>query len=207
MNQVDKALNLLKNGNTNLTQEEFSILLELHQQLGLLFLNLTASGTDKTDTIITKSLEYLASTINQHAKKIPSEPTHKTNLTNTRKQQIEYTQFYQTNNEEDEQEDIHLPKRGVVTTEITRGKITYLLDGEPLKFKKLKDTTIYHQRWQAKYATLKSFYEQYGHVNLTRSTEGHEELGNWVTEQRRKLKNGKVSQRQFELLNELGKKS
>ena len=218
---VDRTLHLLKNGFTNMSQDDFTLLLELHQQLGLVFVNL--AGEHINTARMAKSLDYLANVINNNANKITTNnatyetkdnskqskhtTNHKTKTTpktNSRKQ--DESQEFQISDEEHEgEQDEHLPKRGVITMEIVNNKIIYLLDGEQLKFKKLKETTIYHQRWQANFKALKDFYERHGHLKVTRSTEGRSELGNWITEQRRKLKRGKISQKQFEQLNELGK--
>mmetsp|Transcript_21361 Transcript_21361/g.29888 ORF Transcript_21361/g.29888 Transcript_21361/m.29888 type:complete len:199 (+) Transcript_21361:1100-1696(+) len=83
----------------------------------------------------------------------------------------------------------------------------FCMNGKPIRFKVLKNKPKngdFKRRWNRYYETLKKYQEQYGHLNVTRSTAGHEELGNWVAEQRRKLKKGKLTFEQFQSLQELG---
>lgn len=60
--------------------------------------------------------------------------------------------------------------------------------------------------WMKHYTRLREYHKLYGNTNVTRTKPEWKTLGNWVAEQRRKMKNGKLSQHQLELLNELGKK-
>ena len=59
--------------------------------------------------------------------------------------------------------------------------------------------------WMKHYTRLREYYKLYGNTNVTRTKAEWKTLGNWVAEQRRKMKNGKLSQEQLKLLNELGK--
>ncbi|QLH37614.1 MAG: Helicase associated domain protein [Parachlamydiaceae bacterium] len=85
---------------------------------------------------------------------------------------------------------------------------------KPITFKILKNKPKngkFPAAWKNNYNALKAFKEQFGHTNVTRSTEGYEKLGNWVAEQRRKFRkqetsNGKggITETQFEKLHKLG---
>mmetsp|Transcript_27590 Transcript_27590/g.38910 ORF Transcript_27590/g.38910 Transcript_27590/m.38910 type:complete len:205 (-) Transcript_27590:32-646(-) len=90
---------------------------------------------------------------------------------------------------------------------VVEGKKCYLLDGKPLHFKVSKNKPKngdFQKRWNQSYQALSQFKDFYGHSQVTRSTPGFQELGNWVAEQRRKLKKGKITLKQFEALNDLG---
>eukprot|EP00027_Filamoeba_sp_ATCC50430_P000272 CAMPEP_0168556258 /NCGR_PEP_ID=MMETSP0413-20121227/8781_1 /TAXON_ID=136452 /ORGANISM="Filamoeba nolandi, Strain NC-AS-23-1" /LENGTH=144 /DNA_ID=CAMNT_0008587181 /DNA_START=802 /DNA_END=1236 /DNA_ORIENTATION=+ len=87
------------------------------------------------------------------------------------------------------------------------GKKQYFLEGQPIQFKVLKNKPKngdFRIRWNRMYGALKKFKEHNGHMHITRSTLGYEELGNWIAEQRRKVKRGKITLEQFESLTELG---
>lgn len=186
-NHVETILRLLHSGiRTDISNEELSLLLDLHKQFQLFCTSFAANDNSSMDKIIGESASYLAYYINVCTKTTNNSQT--TTIVNNTSTQHEQP----------------LPKLGVVATDIKNGKLVYLLDGEVLKFKKMKDTTVYHHRWEENYKLLREFYNQHGNCRVTRGSEGFEELGNWVMEQRRKLKNGKLSQRQFERLNELG---
>jgi len=60
------------------------------------------------------------------------------------------------------------------------------------------------KQWKDHYAKLVKFREQFGHANVTRVSKGWEHLGSWVANQRRKLRKGKLTRQQYELLNEVG---
>lgn len=62
----------------------------------------------------------------------------------------------------------------------------------------------FQQRWSQKYEELKDFRRKYGHVRVTRVTRDFESLGNWVADQRRKLRTAKLTEEQFNLLNQIG---
>ena len=59
-------------------------------------------------------------------------------------------------------------------------------------------------RWMQRYNELKEFKENFGHVSVTRVTKDYQQLGNWVADQRRKFRKGKLTEEQFHLLNDLG---
>mmetsp|Transcript_17626 Transcript_17626/g.24480 ORF Transcript_17626/g.24480 Transcript_17626/m.24480 type:complete len:430 (+) Transcript_17626:157-1446(+) len=75
-----------------------------------------------------------------------------------------------------------------------------------LKFKSKKERPkngAFEMQWMEHFTTLKYFYEQFGHTNVTRSTPGYKNLGNWVAEQRRKMRRGKLTKEQYELMNSI----
>ena len=87
-----------------------------------------------------------------------------------------------------------------------KGQKHYKLDGEDIKFKVLKNRPkngAFKLQWADHFGQLQQYFIKFGHTNVTRSTTGFEELGNWVAEQRRKLKKGRITMEQFEALNTL----
>mmetsp|Transcript_22676 Transcript_22676/g.31578 ORF Transcript_22676/g.31578 Transcript_22676/m.31578 type:complete len:221 (-) Transcript_22676:384-1046(-) len=60
------------------------------------------------------------------------------------------------------------------------------------------------KQWKGFYVKLVKFKEQFGHANVTRRSKGWESLGGWVANQRRKLRKGKLTRQQYNLLNEVG---
>mmetsp|Transcript_16334 Transcript_16334/g.22655 ORF Transcript_16334/g.22655 Transcript_16334/m.22655 type:complete len:234 (-) Transcript_16334:325-1026(-) len=62
----------------------------------------------------------------------------------------------------------------------------------------------FHKRWLNHYEKLKEFKRLHGHTNVTRFMKGHEKLGSWMAYQRRKLRKGKLTRHQFDMLNSLG---
>jgi hypothetical protein len=52
---------------------------------------------------------------------------------------------------------------------------------------------------------LKRFKAQHSHTNVTRTKKESRKLGNWVAEQRRKKKQGRLSKAQIDLLDTIGK--
>jgi len=60
------------------------------------------------------------------------------------------------------------------------------------------------KQWLDHYDQLKEFKKQHGHVNVTRTTKGYQHLGSWIATQRRKLRRGKLTEDQFEILSDLG---
>mmetsp|Transcript_13843 Transcript_13843/g.19218 ORF Transcript_13843/g.19218 Transcript_13843/m.19218 type:complete len:202 (+) Transcript_13843:688-1293(+) len=87
------------------------------------------------------------------------------------------------------------------------GKKQYFLEGQPIQFKVFKNKQKngdFRERWNRKYDEVKKYKKNNGHMDITRSTPGYEELGNWIAEQRRKVKRGKITLEQFESLTELG---
>lgn len=74
----------------------------------------------------------------------------------------------------------------------------------PIKFKVLKNKPkngAFQKVWDENYDKLIDFMDQNEHTNVTRSTP---ELGNWVAEQRRKFRRGKITESQFIRLNNIG---
>mmetsp|Transcript_3526 Transcript_3526/g.4856 ORF Transcript_3526/g.4856 Transcript_3526/m.4856 type:complete len:569 (-) Transcript_3526:87-1793(-) len=60
---------------------------------------------------------------------------------------------------------------------------------------------FFDEQWMQHFQELKEFHAKYGHTNVTRTADEYRGLGNWVAEQRRKLRKGRLSKEQFELLN------
>ena len=188
---VDSTLHLLKGGlKRKLSSVDCSMLEDLYQELVLYAANFTVDGTNEFGDMLVESVHVLGEQVqnkDQH-----TEQYYQPNIINNATSPVR------------RKKEEHVPKLGIITTEIQEGKIIYLMDGLPIKFQHLKDSTVYHHRWEDNFQLLKEFYREFGHTNVTRSTPGNGDLGNWVTEQRRKLKRGKISQRQFERLNEIG---
>jgi len=65
-------------------------------------------------------------------------------------------------------------------------------------------TPILTVRWMRHYEELQKFKTQFGHCNASRKNKTWKSLGHWVRQQRRKKKQGKLSDHQTELLNKLG---
>jgi len=55
-----------------------------------------------------------------------------------------------------------------------------------------------------RFAELKAFQKEHGHTNVTRTTDTYKSLGNWVAEQRRKHRKGKMPGEQYEMLSSIG---
>ena len=62
---------------------------------------------------------------------------------------------------------------------------------------------FFENQWNLRFSELIKFKEEFGHTNVTRAAE-HKVLGNWVAEQRRKWKKGKLPAKQQKLLEEIG---
>lgn len=58
--------------------------------------------------------------------------------------------------------------------------------------------------WMRHYEELKKFKEVHHHTNVTRTKKDTRKLGNWVAEQRRKKKQGRLNQTQIDLLTSAG---
>ncbi|PRP80007.1 hypothetical protein PROFUN_12294 [Planoprotostelium fungivorum] len=58
--------------------------------------------------------------------------------------------------------------------------------------------------WMRHYEELKKFKEVHHHTNVTRTKKDTRKLGNWVAEQRRKKKQGRLNQQQIDLLTSAG---
>lgn len=77
----------------------------------------------------------------------------------------------------------------------------------PIEVKLIVDdpkTNPFTQQWMEHFGELKKFKDEFGHTNVTRSIAGYYNLGNWVAEQRRKFKQGKITETQFNCLNDIG---
>eukprot|EP01117_Protostelium_nocturnum_P007152 TRINITY_DN2568_c0_g1_i1.p1 TRINITY_DN2568_c0_g1~~TRINITY_DN2568_c0_g1_i1.p1 ORF type:complete len:245 (-),score=62.06 TRINITY_DN2568_c0_g1_i1:335-1069(-) len=58
--------------------------------------------------------------------------------------------------------------------------------------------------WVKHFEELKKFKQKHYHTNVTRTKKDSRVLGNWVAEQRRKKKQGRLNQTQIDLLNSTG---
>jgi len=63
---------------------------------------------------------------------------------------------------------------------------------------------LYDQQWASRFAQLIEFKKIFGHCNVTRTTKTWRSLGNWVAEQRRKMKQHKLTKIQILSLLEIG---
>mmetsp|Transcript_14311 Transcript_14311/g.19953 ORF Transcript_14311/g.19953 Transcript_14311/m.19953 type:complete len:372 (+) Transcript_14311:145-1260(+) len=63
---------------------------------------------------------------------------------------------------------------------------------------------LYDELWMKHFNQLKEFKAQFGHCNVTRTKAEWKSLGNWVAEQRRKMRQGKLTQQQYDMLSVLG---
>eukprot|EP01117_Protostelium_nocturnum_P010414 TRINITY_DN3746_c0_g1_i1.p1 TRINITY_DN3746_c0_g1~~TRINITY_DN3746_c0_g1_i1.p1 ORF type:complete len:250 (+),score=59.71 TRINITY_DN3746_c0_g1_i1:164-913(+) len=61
-----------------------------------------------------------------------------------------------------------------------------------------------NENWLRNYKILRRFKRKFYHTNVTRSKGEHKTLGNWVAEQRRRKKTGRLSKTQINLLTHLG---
>lgn len=64
--------------------------------------------------------------------------------------------------------------------------------------------TAFDKYWKEHLDQLKDFKAMFGHCNVSRTTPGYPQLGNWLTDQRRKLRGGKLTREQFDMLSDLG---
>ena len=90
----------------------------------------------------------------------------------------------------------HLPSKN---SDTTKTNINY-------EFKTVEKTkeTAFLKYWKQHFDELKDFKNEFGHCNVSRTTPGYTQLGNWLTDQRRKLRKGKLTKEQFDMLSELG---
>ena len=63
---------------------------------------------------------------------------------------------------------------------------------------------MFSKHWNAHFQELMSFKKTYGHCNVSRTTKGWDQLGNWLADQRRKLRQGKLTAEQYDKLTALG---
>mmetsp|Transcript_15386 Transcript_15386/g.21454 ORF Transcript_15386/g.21454 Transcript_15386/m.21454 type:complete len:239 (+) Transcript_15386:640-1356(+) len=64
--------------------------------------------------------------------------------------------------------------------------------------------TAFERQWRDHFQQLSDFKNTYGHCNVSRTTKGFEQLGNWLADQRRKLRRGKMTELQYQMLSGLG---
>ena len=57
--------------------------------------------------------------------------------------------------------------------------------------------------WLMRFNLVKGYYKEHGNINISQSTVNGVWLGKWIAEQKKKLKNGKLSDKQREYLNNL----
>jgi len=185
--QIDRTLHLLNKRLCATTTQDTQLLQDLRTQLSLYCANLDEGGANsEVSNNINKALSFLSNNLITNCSSSPTLLP----LTTTH-----------TDNSKHEQHDTG------ITSSVINGSLVYFLDGKQIRFKVLKNKPKngdFKVRWNRSYEALRDFQAKYGTTRVTRSTPGYRELGNWVAEQRRKLKTGKITQRQFEVLNELG---
>lgn len=71
-------------------------------------------------------------------------------------------------------------------------------------FKVPRKSTVFDKHWVNHFKELESFKKEFGHITVSRTTKGYDQLGNWLADQRRKLRRGKLTEQQYEMLNQLG---
>mmetsp|Transcript_19097 Transcript_19097/g.26718 ORF Transcript_19097/g.26718 Transcript_19097/m.26718 type:complete len:195 (+) Transcript_19097:87-671(+) len=71
-------------------------------------------------------------------------------------------------------------------------------------FKTKTKETAFDKHWKHNLDKLIAFKQQYGHCNVSRTTPGHTQLGNWLTDQRRKKRSGKLTKDQYCMLTMVG---
>mmetsp|Transcript_10317 Transcript_10317/g.14152 ORF Transcript_10317/g.14152 Transcript_10317/m.14152 type:complete len:209 (-) Transcript_10317:501-1127(-) len=64
--------------------------------------------------------------------------------------------------------------------------------------------TVFDKHWKDHFNELQEFKKSFGHCNVSRTTKGYDQLGNWLSDQRKKLRRGKLTREQYEMLTELG---
>ena len=65
--------------------------------------------------------------------------------------------------------------------------------------------TVFDRHWKEHLKELEDFKKLFGHCNVSRTTKGYDQLGNWLSDQRRKLRRGKLTREQYTRLTEIGK--
>ena len=65
--------------------------------------------------------------------------------------------------------------------------------------------TVFDKHWKEHYNELVEFKQLFGHCNASRTTRGYDQLGNWLADQRKKLRRGKLTREQYDMLTELGR--
>jgi len=64
--------------------------------------------------------------------------------------------------------------------------------------------TVFDRHWRTHYNELSEFKRIFGHCNVSRTTPGYDQLGNWLSDQRKKLRRGKMTKEQYDMLSDLG---
>ena len=68
----------------------------------------------------------------------------------------------------------------------------------------LRKRSVYRLDWDVMLAALTAFKERHGHCNVSCNRPEERQLGQWLTDLRRRKRKGKVDQRQISQLNKLG---
>mmetsp|Transcript_1163 Transcript_1163/g.1594 ORF Transcript_1163/g.1594 Transcript_1163/m.1594 type:complete len:210 (-) Transcript_1163:71-700(-) len=71
-------------------------------------------------------------------------------------------------------------------------------------FKVPTKETVFDKHWKEHFKELEKFKSLFGHCNVSRTTKGYDQLGNWLSDQRRKLRKGKLTRQQYDMLTTLG---
>ena len=64
--------------------------------------------------------------------------------------------------------------------------------------------TVFDRHWREHFQEVVEFKSKFGHPNVSRTTPGYDQLGNWLSDQRKKLRRGKMTKEQYDMLTELG---
>mmetsp|Transcript_16356 Transcript_16356/g.22679 ORF Transcript_16356/g.22679 Transcript_16356/m.22679 type:complete len:271 (+) Transcript_16356:131-943(+) len=63
---------------------------------------------------------------------------------------------------------------------------------------------LYDELWMRHFRELQKFQKEFGHTNVTRTKPEYKPLGNWVAEQRRKMRQQRLAQNHIQLLSSIG---
>lgn len=64
--------------------------------------------------------------------------------------------------------------------------------------------TLFDKNWKSHFDELVKFKQVHSHCNASRTMKGYEQLGNWLADQRRKYRKGKLTEEQYRMLTDLG---
>eukprot|EP00027_Filamoeba_sp_ATCC50430_P007708 CAMPEP_0168559282 /NCGR_PEP_ID=MMETSP0413-20121227/10436_1 /TAXON_ID=136452 /ORGANISM="Filamoeba nolandi, Strain NC-AS-23-1" /LENGTH=231 /DNA_ID=CAMNT_0008590491 /DNA_START=684 /DNA_END=1379 /DNA_ORIENTATION=+ len=186
---TERTLHLLQSGDKQkFDTEDFGLLSGLEEELQKFLVNMKSAGDwDPCDMIMSsthKSIDFLSCILHK--------PTCQSQTTK-----------YPQNTQQSQ----HIQHDPFITSSIEQGRQIFFMDGVRIKFKIPKNKPkngAFQYQWNTNFEALVAFKDIFGHTRVTRTTPGYEELGNWVAEQRRKLKKGKITEKQFEMLNNIG---
>lgn len=64
--------------------------------------------------------------------------------------------------------------------------------------------TMFDKHWKDHFNEVVQFKQTYGHSNVARTTPGYDQLGSWLADQRKKLRRGKLTREQYDMLTSIG---